>query len=155
MKARFQYGIKSYSGYLDGIVYMNYKRGGVVIGRMVPEQNTVTAANVLMGEKMIKISSIYAVATQAYKDDLKAYALKMFQLKQFDGKVSGNGFSVFVKMIWAASKDPDNPLDIMSLTTDDLAVGAYEQFDTVRAAVENGLLPQVFEYEEYQASIRN
>lgn len=154
MKARFQYGIKSYSGYLDGIVYMNYKRDGVVIGRMVPEQNTVTAANVLMGEKMIKISSLYAVATQAYKDDLKAYALKMFQLKQFDGKVSGNGFSVFVKMIWAASQSPDNPIDIMSMSVDDLEVGAYPQIDTVRAAVENALLPQVFEYEEYQASIR-
>lgn len=154
MRAKFQYGIKSYSGTVDGINFANYASRNVVIGRMVPENRTITAANVLMGEKMIKISSLYEACTDAYKKDLELYTLKMYKLRAHRTGMAGNKFSTFVKMIWGASKDPDNPLDIMSLTTDDLEVGSYEQIETVKVAVENGYLPKVDGYEELTASAR-
>lgn len=154
MKAKFQYGIKSYSGTLDGINYANYAKSGVVIGRMVPENRTITAANVSMGAKMIKISNLYEATTVLYKEDLLAYSKKMYRLKPFRKNIAGNGYSVFVKMIWAASKAPDNPLDIMSLTVDDLEVGSYSQIETVKAAVENGYLPKVKDYELFENSAR-
>ena len=154
MRAKFQYGIKSYSGTVDGINFANYASRNVVIGRMVPENRTITAANVEMGNKMIKISNLYEACTDAYKQDLELYTLKMYKLKPYRNRIAGNKFSSFVKMIWAASKDPANPLDIMSLTTDDLEVGSYSQIETVKAAVENGYLPKVDGYEELDASAR-
>lgn len=154
MIVKFQYGIKSYSGTLDGINYANYNERDVVVGRMIPQNREVTAAHILMGQKMIKISNLYEATTALYKADLLAYSKQMFKLKAFKGKLAGNGYSVFVKMIWAASKSPDNPLDIMSLTVDDLEVGSYSQIETVKAAIENGLLPKVEGYEIYENSAR-
>lgn len=154
MKAKFQYGIKSFSGKVDGMSYANYASRGVVIGRMMPENRKNTTNNVEMGNKLIKISNLYEAVTAAYKQDLELYSLKMYKLKPYRNRIAGNKFSTFVKMIWAASKDPDSPLDIMSLTTDDLEVGSYSQIETVKAAVENGYLPQVDGYEELEASAR-
>lgn len=67
--------------------------------------------------------------------------------------IAGNRFSTFVKMIWNASKDSENPLDLLSLSVDDLQVDAYTQISSVKVAVENGYLPKVLDYEHYDSAI--
>lgn len=154
MKAKFKYGIKSYSGTLDGLNYANYAQSGVVIGRMVPENRRITDNNVSIGQKMIKISNLYEAVSELYKEDLTAYARKMFRLKAYRKNIAGNGYGVFVKMLWAASKDSESALDLLSLSVDDLEIGAYSKIDSVKEAVENGYLPKVKDYEVFVNSAK-
>ncbi len=153
MKVKFKYGIRSYSGALDDLVYANYADRDVVIGRMLPRNHEITAQNIAMGSKAIALSTIYAEVSDGFKEDLAAYLKKMYQLKEYRGKIKGNTYTTFVKMMWGASKDSENPLDIESLSVDDLALGAYTQIENVKVAVENGYLPKVTGYEEYTKSI--
>lgn len=153
MKIKFKYGIKSFSGLFDEMIFANYERDKVVIGRMYNPSPRVTQNNEFMGTVMQNITKLWDAVSQAYKKDCKNYAYKMFGLPKFDGKVSGNGFSVFVKIIWAASKDPENPLDLMALSVDDLEVGAYTQIESVKVCVENDYLPVVDGYEAYDSEI--
>lgn len=149
MKIKFKYGIKSFSGLFDEMIFANYQRDKVVIGRMYNPSPKITENNWTMGAKMQGISKIWGATSPAYKKDFKVYSYKMFGLPMFDGKVSGNGFSAFVKAMWGASKDTENPLDLLSLSLDDLEVDAYLQIKSVKVCVENGYLPVVDGYELY------
>jgi hypothetical protein len=153
MKIKFKYGIKSFSGLFDEMIFANYERDKVVIGRMYNPSPRVTENNTLMGTIMQNITKLWAASSETYKKDCKNYAYKMFGLPMFDGKISGNGFSVFVKILWAASKDTENPLDLMALSVDDLEVEAYSQIESVKVCVENGYLPVVDGYEAYNSKI--
>ena len=152
MKVKFKYGIKSFSGLFDEMIFSNYQRDNVVIGRMYNPSPKVSENNSIMGAKMQAISKIWVATTDAYKEDFKGYSYKMFGLPMFDGKVSGNGFSAFVKAMWGASKDTENPLDLLALSVDDLEVEAYSQIVSVKVCVENGYLPVVDGYEAYNAA---
>lgn len=153
MKVKFRYGIKSYSGTLDELNFANYEERNVVIGRMLPVNREITSQNILIGGIMVNISNLYGAIEEDYKADLKAYSKKMYKLKKFDKQLAGNRYSTFVKMLFAASKDPSSSIDINSLSVDDLSLGAYEEIQTVANAVRYGYLPAVDGYELYTASI--
>lgn|SRR5690554_6719122 len=153
MKATFKYGIKSYSGTFDSVNFANYKRSGVVIARKIPAERKITEHNKSIGEKMRKISTLYKATSAAYKKDLASYSDKMFRLKSFKNNIAGNCFSVFTKMLWAASKDSEIPLDLLAISVDDLEVDAYAQIGSIKIAVENGYLPKVANYEVYDSAI--
>lgn len=153
MKVKFKFGIKSYSGTLDDLVYANYADRSVVVGRMLAENRELTEQNVTMGSRMSIISAVYGAASNDFKEDLAKYAKKMYKLKEFSKRIAGNSYSVFTKVIWNASKDTENPLDIDTLTVDDLEMGSLTQISDVKTIVENGYLPVVDGYETYQSSI--
>ena len=77
----------------------------------------------------------------------------MYNLSDFKDRIRGNKYSTFVKMIWGASKVTNNPIDIDSLSVDDLQLGSYSVFDTVKDAVDNGFLPKVDGYENLTATL--
>lgn len=151
MKIKFKYGIKSFSGLFDEMIFANYERDKLVIGRMYNPSPRVSENNEIMGTIMQNISKLWTGISLAYKKDCKRYAYKMFGLPEFDGKISGNGFSVFVKILWAASKGPEPQLDLMHLSVDDLELDAYQQIRTIKDCVENGYLPVVDGYEAYSS----
>ncbi len=149
MKVKFKYGIKSYSGTLDDMVFANFEDRNVVIGRMLPADREATPQNEIIASNSRIISTFYKSLSAAYKQDLTEYAKKMFNLKAYSNRVAGSGYSVFNKIIWAANDDTGNPLDISSLSADDIVAGTYPQIDTIKAAVENGYIPMVGGYEEF------
>lgn len=153
MKVKFKFGIKSFSGNAENMNFANYKSRGVTIGRVIPEKRIITDNNVSMGEKMKKISEVYNATSDAYKKDLTGYTLRLYNTKGYQEGIAGNKFSTFVKMLWNASKDPENPLDLLALSVDDLQVDAYTQISSVKVAVENGYLPKVLNYECYNSAI--
>ena len=153
MKVKFRFGIKSYSGTLDELNYANFEDRSVVIGRMLPANRELTEQNVTMGNKMNKIGEFYAGISDAFKADLKAYAKKMYNLKAYKKGIAGNTYSTFVKLLWEASKLDENPISIEALSVDDLLIGSYAVFDSVKVAVENDLLPKVDGYEDLTNSI--
>lgn len=142
-KVKFRFGIKSYSGTLDDLVYCNYSSRDVVIGRVQSESRELTQNNIDMGSKMTNIANLYSGASSAYKADLDTYAEKMFALPAYTGKLAGNKFSVFLKIVWAASQSDTDPVDLNSLNTDDILLGSYNTFETVSTAINNGFIPDV------------
>lgn len=153
MKVKFRFGIKSYSGTLDELTYANYEDRNVVIGRMMPENRELTAQNVSLGSKLVKVGVFYKVIADGFKDDLKAYTKKMYELNAFDGKLRGSHWSTFVKMMWKASQDADSPVDLESLSIDDLNLGSYNKIASVKVAIDNGYLPVVPGYEDFTSTI--
>ena len=153
MKVKFRFGIKSYSGTLDELNYANYEDRSVVIGRMLPTNREMTAQNENLGSKSSKISDFYLGTSDGYKADLKAYAKKMYNLKAYKNKLAGSGYTAFIKMMWAASQIVTNPIDIDSLSIDDLSMGSYNDISSVKTAIDKGFLPKVDGYEDYTNSI--
>ena len=153
MKVKFKYGIKSFSGTHDEMVFANYATHDVVIGRMLPRNGEITANQVSMGNKMQNIASFFKVCSAGFKSDLDTYATKFSALPGRLGTIGVNKFSIFLKICWAASQAPTNPIDLDSLTADDIAMGSYSMIDNVAVCVNNGFLPAVEGYELLTTSL--
>ncbi len=149
MKVKFRYGIKSYSGTLDELVFAAYEDRNVVIGRELPSGFERQAQHDVIANYSVKLGEFYRGLSEGFKSDLAAYSKQMYNLKAYSKKIAGSGYSVFVKMIWAASKDANSPVDVMSLSVDDISAGAYSMIESVKVAVDNGYLPLVEDYEVY------
>ncbi len=153
MKVKCRLGIKSYSGQLDGLVYANFASRGVIIGKMPSVGREATEQNVLIANRSRMIANIYQSVSPAYKQDLELYTYKMYNLEEYQERISGNKYSTFCKLIWAACKHAQNPLDLESLITNGLTLDNCSQIKSIKVAVENGLLPEVLGYEELLAEI--
>ncbi len=153
MKVKFRFGIKSYSGTVDDFNYANFPDRNVVIGRMVPESREITTQNEVIGNTSNKIAQFYSQVSSAYKQDLELYSLKLYKQKEYQGQLAGNKYSSFTKIMWAASKDPDLPVNLDALNIDDANLGSYDNILTVKTAVEKGYLPKIDGYEELTANI--
>lgn len=149
MKVKFKYGIKSYSGLLDEMVFCNYKARDVVIGREYNPSQRITTNNTKMGQCMVNIVMIYNATTEAYKAQLTEYAQKMFMLPEYQGKLAGNKMTVFLKMMWAWANTQAGAETLLNLSLDDFSLGAYEDLVNIKVAVDNGYLPAVDGYEDY------
>jgi hypothetical protein len=153
MKVKFKYGIKSFSGKMDEMVFANYENYGITIGRMLPEDRELTENQSIMGTRMQLMGSLWNATALEFKSDMAAYAVKVSLMPERTGKVGINGFSLFVMALYGASNDPESPMSLDNLSVDDLVLGSYTQIMDVKTMVENGYLPQVDGYEEYTASI--
>lgn len=149
MKVKFRFGIKSYSGTLDELNYANYEDRSVVIGRMLPVNRETTSQNENLKTNAQAISEFYSVVSDGFKEDLKAYAKKMYKLAPYRKQIAGNRYTVFVKLLWAVSRQESGAIDLTSLSIDDAQIGSYENFSSIKSAVENDLLPKVDGYEDY------
>lgn len=154
MKVKFKYGIKSFSGTHDELVFANYEDYGVVIGRMLPRSGEPTPNQEMMGKRLSILGGLWNSCVSAgYKADLAVYAQKYSLLPERSGSVGVNAFSVFVKAVYAAYNDVSTNFEIEDMTCDDLQIDAYPYLDNVADMVDNGFLPEVFGYELLTASI--
>lgn len=150
MKVKFRFGIKNYSGTLDQLNYADFGDRGC-IARMLSDSRETTAQNEEIKQKSQYIVEFYRLISDEFKQDLALYTMKMYNLKENRTKIAGNRYSTFVKLMWAVSKLENGAIDLSSLSIDDAVIGSYENFSTVKAAVENGYLPVVPGYEELTA----
>ncbi len=144
MKVKFKYGIKSFSGTLDGLVYSNYESRDVVIGKLYSDQ-TLTSQNHAIGNSMKNIASVYALTNDAFKDDLTIYAVKLYNQPEYYGKLAANKYSMFCKAVYNICNNNDS-VNISSFSVDDLSVGGL--MTNVKGLVEAGYLPEVDGYED-------
>lgn len=153
MKVEYKYGIKSYSGKLDELVFSNYKSRDVVVARVYDPSQKVTENNHKMGQAMRNIAAIYKLTPESYKDQLSAYSVLMFDLEEFSGKIAGNKMTVFFKMMWAWANAYGGVDFLLSISTDDYSIGAYDDdLGTIATAVNNGFLPVVEGFSFFSAS---
>lgn len=153
MKVKCRLGIQSYSGQADGLIYANFASRGVVIAKMPSVGREATEQNHLIANRSQMISTIYKNVSLAYKQDLELYTYKMYNLEEYQERISGNKYSTFCKLIWAACQQEENPLDLESLITNGLTLENCSQIKSLKVVVENGFLPEVNGFEELLAEI--
>ena len=137
MKVNLQFGIKTYSGTVDGMTFGSYKKDTICIGRKHVSPR-ITENNTNMGAKMKNLSLVYGSVTSGYKDDLKTYAIAN-AANVPKGKLPPTSFAIFVKMMFLFSELDSGHIDLATVSITDLQT-LGEDIACISAAVENGYL---------------
>ena len=146
MKVRFKYGIATYSGTIDEMVYGSYRDHKLCIGREYVYP-TLNANNELFGTVAANLSALYASASQDYKDDLKLYAQRNGSQNVPKTKLPPTAYALFIKaMYWWQDDDPTH-VDLSSVTAEDVdTLGS--KISTVKNCIDNGALDSISVYDD-------
>ena len=141
MKVKFKYGIATYSGKLDEMVYGSYNDGKLCIGRdfVYP---TLNANHELLGSVGANLSALWAEASAGYKADLKTYAHRNKMDNVPKTRLAPSAYALFIKLMYAWQADDPEHVELSSVTGTDVdSLGS--KIASIKACVENGMLPAV------------
>jgi hypothetical protein len=141
MKPTFKNMIMSYTGKCDDLVYCYSTKFHKAYAREFVHQKQ-TAQNTKYGliSQNLKRLDISA----GYKQDLYLYAVRYMTLKIKDRKNINNWYTIFTMLMWAMAKQLN--LDLATLTREQIENDNLP-CQSVKQAVEAGLIPQVAGYE--------
>lgn len=150
MKVQFKYGIKTYSGTLDGMTYASFNDDSVCIGRKYASP-TLNANNTLRGNIVKNLAEVYSSVSSAYKVDLKTYATRN-KVNVAAGKIPPTSFAIWMQMMYLFSKLDSGHIDLSTVTYTDLqTLGA--DIASIAEAITNGYLANVADADELTASM--
>jgi hypothetical protein len=141
MKTKLKYGIATYSGTIDEITFGSYKNDTVCIARKYVKPR-LTENNTLMGDIAKNLSTIYAECSELYKSDLRTYADLYGKQKSEPGKLAPNGYSLFIKMMFAFAEANEASITLDTITFNDIQ-SLFSDITSVALAVESGYLPNL------------
>lgn len=141
MKVKMKYGISTYSGKIDEIVFESCKNDTICIARKYFKPKE-TPYNSNFRIIMNNILSIWKHVQQTYKEDLQKYCLRLVPEKN---KMRANSFSMFIRMLYACQKDA--VYDLRTMTLSDLQATS-SIVNTVAKAITAGYLPAVDMYSD-------
>jgi len=141
MKVIFKYGIKTYSGTIDDMVYGSFRKDELCIGRAYVYP-TITADNHLKGAIMKNLASVYHNVSPTYLQNLKTYALRNGQENVPKTKLIPSCFSMFLVMMFAWFKSDPEHVDLSTVTVADI-VALDADVQTIASAVTAGFLPHI------------
>ena len=143
MKVRFKYGIATYSGLIDEMVYGSYRDHKLCIGRdyVYPR---LTANNELLGSIGTNLAMLWGEASVGYKADLKAYGLLNGTENIPKTQLPPNSYALWIKLMYAWA-DANPSVDLKSLTAEDFGITGGD-VSTVKNAIDNGFLDKVSDY---------
>lgn len=156
MKIKFRWGIKTFSGYGDDMVYENCLNGKLCIGRDYTYPK-ITEKNHAIGSAAKNLTNVYKGVSPTYAQDLAIYRSRYTALKvprnPQKRKLFAGKYTLFVKMMynWAES-DPEH-VDLGSITIADI-VALDANVRTICRAVEAGFLPMIPVYLDLTAGIQ-
>ena len=137
MKVHFHYGIKTYSGKLDDIVFTMHNNKEICIARryVIPkpgpaQSNFKTVAT--------NLKTLWLAVKAGYKSDLALYAVQFNNMRPDNCNVGT--YSLFVKILYAAQKEAE--FDLRTCTYTDISAST-SAVSTVKKAIEAGYLPSV------------
>jgi hypothetical protein len=141
MKVKLKYGIATYSGTIDEITFGSYKDDTLCIGRkwVMPR---LTDNNTLMGDIAKNLAAIYAECSANYKADLKSYAYLYGKALSPKDKLAPNGYSVFIKMMFAFAEANGASITLDTITFNDIQ-SLFSDITSVALAIESGYLPAI------------
>lgn len=151
MKVKFKYGIKTYSGLADEMVYGSYRDDNLCIGR-VYVYPTLTENNHNKGKILTNLASVYRAAAETYITDLKRYATLNGQENVPKNQLVPSSFSMFLKMMYAWYASDPTHVDLETVTVADIVSGDADVRNISRA-VEAAFLPLVSTYEDLNHNI--
>ncbi len=141
MKVKFKYGIKTYSGTLEEMVFGSYREDNLCIGRkyVMPE---LTPQNGVIGGIMKNLSSLYAEALEDYKGDLKIYSKLNGKQNVSKNQLVPTAYAIFVKMMFAWQAANPGSVDLATVTIEDI-VSLPAPVICVADAISEGLIANV------------
>ncbi len=152
MKVKFKYGIKTYSGLIDEMVYGSYRKDELCLGREFVYP-TLTENNHALGSTMQNLASVYRNISPTYLQDLKKYALRNGQDNVPKDKVIPTAFSLFLKMMYAWLESDPEHVNLSAVTLADI-VALDAPVRTIKRAVDAGFLHRVEVYADLTAGIQ-
>jgi len=147
MKATVKTGIAGFSGKLDGAVYYYHPGLKRTLMRRAPKM-PVQAQNNDYRDISRQIKAINPSA--AYRQDFRIY---LNGLKERDESVRlPSWYSLYIKMMWAMQAKYPQQVNLKSITREQI-LEQQLPCRTVKAAVEDGLLPEIPGYQYLDKSI--
>lgn len=141
MRAKFTYGIGSYSGKLDGVVFCHYRREGLVLVRKY-KYPTLTENNHTLGTTTANLHKI--TPSEGYKNDLRTYLGRYNTLRENENAYVRSWVNMYLKLMREMAKR-DNTIDLLTLTREEIYTRDLPCI-SIKRAVEAGLLPVVYDY---------
>ncbi len=141
MKVKFKYGIKTYSGTVDEMVYGSYRHDNLCIGREYVYP-TLTANNHLKGTITKNLADVWSKVDEDYNADFKAYCLRNGQENVAPDALIPSAFSMFLKMMFAWQESDPEHVDLTEVTIADI-VALDADVRTVARAVTAEFLPSI------------
>ncbi|PKN78108.1 MAG: hypothetical protein CVU48_09430 [Candidatus Cloacimonetes bacterium HGW-Cloacimonetes-1] len=141
MKVKFNFGIKTYSGTVDEMVYGAYRKGNICIGRKYVTP-ALTEQNTAIGSIMKNLSAVYKEADPDYKGNLKTYSVLNSQQNVPKNMLAPTAYAIFVKMMFAWQKTSPETIDLAVVTVEDI-VSQPAPVINVYGAIEAGYLHDV------------
>lgn len=148
MKAHFKKGFNGYSGKLDGLVYYYHPRlkRSLVRSYVVPNNkpNTDRTKAIMANLKLIQPSD-------AYKQNFKDYLYAYNEMKENQHQPMLSWYNLYIRMLFALQKQYPS-VNLLTLSRAQIYAENLP-CKTVRAAIEEGLLPIIKNYERLTKEI--
>ena len=141
MKVKFKYGIRTYSGTIDEMVYGSYRKHRLCIGRQYVYPR-LTANNERLGNIAGNLRLLWDEFSAGWKNDLATYALRNGSENVPKTKLIPSRYALYVKIMYAWAADDPTHVDLTSLNAEDLA-SLGTPIATVKDAIESGYLAPV------------
>lgn len=141
MRVGFEWGISSYSGRQQGVVFCHLRRENIVLVRKYVYP-TLTEQNHKIGSTTANLHSIQP--SEGYKEDLRNYLWRYNTLRENEGKYLRSWVNLYLKLMRKMAKQ-DSSIDLLTLTREEI----YQRdlpCISVKRAVDAGLLPAVFDF---------
>ena len=152
MKVKFKYGIKTYSGKVDEMVYGSFRHDNLCISREFVYP-TLTEDNHLKGSMLKNLALVYHDADEDYVADLKTYSYRNGQSNVPKDKLVPTAFSMFLKMMYAWYETDPEHVDLTTVTVADI-VTMDADVRTLARAVAAGFLPYITVYDDLTHGIQ-
>ena len=145
MKVTFKYGIQTYSGEIDKMVYGSYRNDKLCLGRnyVYPALDEHHHKLGAIGRNM---ALLFSGADSLYRDNFKTYATANGKKALYKDRLVPSGYAMFVKMMQAWQKSDMTHVDLATVTIAEI-VALDADVRTIARAVEAGFLPTVFGYD--------
>lgn len=152
MKVKLNYGIRTYSGTLDDMVFGSFNQGGYCQGRKYVKP-VYTTNNQHMGAIGKNLKNVYHNAATAYVTDLKTYCTRNKKDNVPWTKRAPSPLAMFYKMMYAWSKTDPLHIDLTAVTIADIVTMDAEVMSLERA-IDAGYLPSVKKYNDLTSEIQ-
>jgi hypothetical protein len=144
MKVSYKYGIKTISGKLDDLVHMAWNKGRVAVARIFV-MPTMTEHNILFGEIKKNIVSLWNDCSEAFKEDLKVYAVRRIPYYTAEQIPAYTNYAHFIRLLYAFADETES-IDLTTVDKEALDIAGCPT--SVQGIIDQGLLPPVSEYED-------
>jgi hypothetical protein len=147
MKVKTQFGVRGYTGAVDGMVYYMLPNCDVVIGRKKPEKIKLKQQH--LDYRVIYQNLRIMGQSQGFKDDFKLYTALYKELPVAKKSVSG-WYNLFITLMWDLHKA--GTIDLKTITREQIYAENLP-CKSVKAAVDAGLLALVLNYHNLDTGI--
>ncbi len=141
MKVKFKYGIRTYSGTVDEMVYGSYRKHRLCIGRQYVYPR-LTVNNENLGRIAGNLRLLWDEFSAGWKADLTTYSLRNGTENVPKTRLIPGRYALYVKMMYAWAEDDPSHIDLATINAEDLA-SLGTPISTVKNAIDNGYLAPV------------